>query len=71
MDKGKSGISKLFSIGLLVVGVILLVLGFQEYGAFGSKLGRALGQTPSREVLLYFVAGGGCALAGFFGLLKK
>ncbi len=71
MDKGMIGVSKLFSIGLLVVGVVVLVLGFQEYGAFGSKLGRALGQAPTKEVILYFVAGGACAAAGFFGLMRK
>jgi len=32
------------SIALLVVGVVLLVLGLQEYGAFGSQISRALGR---------------------------
>ena len=61
----------LVAIVLLVVGVVLLVLGFQEYGAFGSKITRALGSKPSGEVLAYFIGGGVCALAGVFKLIKK
>ncbi len=61
----------LIAIVLLVVGVVLLVLGFQEYGAFGSKITRALGKKPSNEVLAYFIGGGVCALAGVFKLIRK
>ncbi|MCK4911454.1 MAG: DUF3185 family protein [Thermodesulfovibrionales bacterium] len=61
----------LIAVVLLVVGVVLLVLGFQEHGAFASKITRALGNRPSNEVLAYFVGGGVCALAGVFKLIKK
>ncbi len=62
---------KLFPIGFLILGVVLLVLGFQEYGAFGSKFTRAFGQAPSKEIILYFVAGGVCSFAGVLGLIRK
>jgi hypothetical protein len=65
------GKKTLVAIALLVVGVVLLVLGFQEYGAFGSKLGRALGQAPSGKVLIFFIAGGICSALGLFGIVKK
>ena len=61
----------LVAIMFLVVGVVLLVLGFQEYGAFGSKIAKALGSRPSNEVLAYFAGGGVFALAGVIKLIKK
>lgn len=70
MFKGNT-IAKLLWIAFLVVGVVLLVLGFQEYQAIGSKLGRALGKTPSREMILYLVGGGGFSLAGLIGILRN
>ena len=56
---------------LLVVGVILLVMGYQEYSTLGSKIGRAFGGTPSSKVLFMLIFGGICTLAGFLKLLKK
>jgi len=56
---------------LLVAGVVLLVLGFQEFGAFGSSVSRAVGRGPSTRAIVLLVCGGACAAFGAIRLLKK
>lgn len=65
MNKNQIGIA------LLVVGIILLVLGFNKYGTFGSRLGRALGAGMSNKVLALFIIGGVCAALGLMQTMKK
>ena len=55
------------NILILVVGVVLLVLGFNEYGTFGEKAGRMLGAGVSNKVWFFFIAG---AVLTAFGLMK-
>lgn len=59
------------SIVLLVIGAVFLVLGFQEYGTFGSELSRALGRGPSDRALFLMLGGAVCAAFGAMGLMKK
>jgi threonine/homoserine/homoserine lactone efflux protein len=59
------------SIVILVVGVVLLVLGLQEYGAFGSKISRALGRGPSERAWFLMIGGAVFTAFGAVGLLKK
>ena len=59
------------SIGVLVVGVALIVLGLQEYGAFGSSVSRALGRGPSTRALALLAVGGACAAYGAMKSFKK
>jgi len=59
------------SIVLLVVGVVLLVLGLQEYGAFGSKVSRALGRGPSERTWFLMIGGAVCTVFGGLGVFKK
>ncbi len=59
------------SIVLLVVGVVLLVLGLQEYGAFGSKISRVLGRGPSERAWFLMIGGVVCTVFGGMGVLKK
>ncbi len=56
---------------ILVVGIILLVLGFNEYGTFGSRAGRMLGAGLSNKVLFLFIAGAACTVFGLMKTLKK
>jgi Protein of unknown function (DUF3185) len=58
-------------IALLVVGVVLLVLGLQEYGAFGSKISRALGSEPSERTWFLIIGGAVCAGFGALRIFKK
>jgi threonine/homoserine/homoserine lactone efflux protein len=59
------------SIVLLVVGVVLLVLGLQEYGAFGSRVSRALGQGPSERAWFLMIGGAVCAGFGALWIFRK
>jgi len=55
---------------LLVVGVALVVWGFNEYGAFGNKFARAISGKTSDKVMLMWVAGGALSLFGLVGLVR-
>ena len=59
------------NIVILVVGIVLLVLGFNEYGTFGSKLSRAFGAGPSNKVLFLFIAGAACTAYGLVKTIKR
>lgn len=56
---------------LLVIGIAFLVMGFNEHGTLGSKLGRALGTSTSNKEVGYFIVGGVATALGLFNLLKK
>ncbi|MCK9419246.1 MAG: DUF3185 family protein [Nitrospirae bacterium] len=56
---------------ILVVGIVLLVLGFNEYGTFGSRAGRMMGAGVSDRVLFLFIAGAACTVFGLMKTLKK
>jgi hypothetical protein len=59
------------NIIILVVGVVLLVLGFNEYGAFGSRALRFWGGGISNQVLILLIAGAACTAYGLMNTLKK
>lgn len=63
--------SKMIGIVLLVVGVALLVWGFDVYGAFGSKLGRAISDDISNKALALLIIGGICSGLGIYKVLGK
>ncbi len=58
-------------IVLLVIGIVLLVLGLQEFGAFGSRISRALGRGPSERAWLLMIGGVVCTVFGGRSVLKK
>lgn len=59
------------NIIILAVGVVLIVLGLQEYGAFGSTVSRAVGRGPSTRALVLLACGGACAAFGTMKIFKK
>ena len=59
------------SIAVLVVGVVLIVLGLQEYGEFGSSVSRAIGRGPSTRALVLLACGGACAAFGVLKIFRK
>ena len=59
--------SSTVGIVILVIGIILLVWGFNEYGTIGSRASRLLGAGIPRKVVFLFIAGAVCTA---FGLLK-
>jgi len=56
--------NKLIGIVILIVGVVLIAQGLNEYGAFGSKLSRAISGDISVRTLAFFIGGGVCAVLG-------
>ena len=62
---------KNLGIVLLVIGVILLVLGMQELGTFGSSISRALGRGPSERALFLLISGGACTAFGIMQVFRK
>lgn len=62
---------KTVNLIMLIVGIVLLILGFNEYGTFGSRAGRLLGAGLSNKVLFYFIAGGLCTAYGLLRMGKK
>jgi hypothetical protein len=63
--------NKNVSTVLLVIGVVLLVLGLQEFGAFGSRISRALGRGPSERAWFLMIGGAVCTVFGGMGIFKK
>jgi hypothetical protein len=63
--------NSIVNIVILVVGIVLLVLGFNEYGAFGSRAGMMLGMGISNRVLIFFIVGAACTAYGLMNTLKK
>jgi hypothetical protein len=61
------------SVGIvvLVVGIILLVLGFNELGTFGSRAGRMLGAGLSNKALSLLVTGAACTVYGLIKTVMK
>lgn len=62
---------RLISIILLIVGVVLLMQGINEYGAFGSKLSRAFSGDISLRTIALLIGGGVCAAMGFKGVMGR
>ncbi len=62
---------KIIGIVILAAGIVLLILGFNEIGTFGSRAGRMLGAGVSNKVLFYFSAGAICTIFGFIQMRKK
>ena len=58
-------------IGLVIVGAVLIVLGFQAADSVQSEVSEAFTGTPSDQSIWYFVLGGLALLAGGGGLLMK
>lgn len=59
------------NIIILAVGIVLLVMGYNEYGELGSRAGRLLGMGISDRVLIFFIAGAACTAYGLMRTLNK
>ena len=58
-------------IVVLIVGIILLVLGFNELGTFGSRAGRMLGAGLTNKALSLLVTGAVCTVYGLIITVMK
>ena len=63
--------NKLIGIVLVVVGVGLLLWGFNLYDAFSSRVSRIVTGSPPDKTVVILIAGAVCAAAGVFQLSRK
>jgi len=61
----------LFSIVLLVVGIAVLLWGFQVSESFSSEVSEAIEGAPSTKALVLMILGGLLTLAGLVGALRR
>jgi hypothetical protein len=58
-----------FGIVLLIIGIGLLVWGFNLSGSFSSNLSRTFTGSPTDKTIIVFIAGGICAALGLYQLM--
>ncbi len=63
--------NKSMSVALLVVGVILLVFGFDAYHSASSDVSRFFTGTPTDKALWLIIGGVVAGIFGFLGLARK
>jgi hypothetical protein len=61
----------IINVIILILGIIMLALGLNEYGTFGSRAGRMMGMGVSDKVLYLVIAGAACTIYGLMKTLKK
>ena len=64
-------IKSIVNIIILGVGIVLLVMAYNEYGALGSRAGRLLGMAISDRVLIFFIVGAACTAYGLMKTLHR
>lgn len=62
---------KVLNITLLVGGILLLYVGYDEYNSLGSELGKAFGSSGSTEGIWMMIGGTAATIGGLVGLLKE
>jgi len=63
--------NKGISIGLLVVGVLLLVFGLNAWHSVGSQVSETVTGAPTNKAIWLLVAGALLSIIGLFGTLRK
>jgi hypothetical protein len=63
--------TKPVGIALLVLGVILLVVGFNESNSFASDVNRVFNNAPTDRAMWFMIGGGVSAVLGVFFLMKR
>jgi len=62
---------KLIGLILTVVGIGLAIWGYRMSGSFGSQLNQALSGSYGDKVMMLYIAGAACVVAGLFLVIKK
>lgn len=62
--------NRLASLALLVLGVVLLAMGWEAYRSIGSDVSRVLTGAPTDRAVWLLVGGGLAAVAGLAGLSR-
>lgn len=62
---------KLIGMVLTVVGIGLAIWAYRMSGSFGSQLNEALTGSHGDKVMMLYIGGAACVVAGLFLLVKK
>jgi uncharacterized membrane protein len=63
--------NRAISIALLVVGIILLIMGFNASESVGSEVSEAVTGTPTDRSIWLIVGGAAAAIIGAIGLFRR
>ena len=63
--------NKALGITLLVIGAVLLVIGYNESQSVSSSVSRVLNNSPSDRSMWFLIGGGVAAAVGLFFTLSK
>ena len=62
---------KLIGLVLTVVGIGLAIWAYRMSGSFGSQLNEAITGSQGDKVMMLYIGGAACVVAGLFLALKK
>jgi len=62
---------KLIGLVLTVVGIGLAIWAYRMSGSFGSQLNEAIAGSQGDKVMMLYIGGAACIVAGLFLALKK
>ncbi|HKJ52953.1 MAG TPA: DUF3185 family protein [Gammaproteobacteria bacterium] len=62
---------KLIGLVLTVVGIGLAIWAYRMSGSFGSQLNEAITGSQGDKVMMLYIGGAACIVAGLFLALKK
>lgn len=62
--------SKLIAIVLIVVGVFLIIWGYNESQTLGSQLNRMFSGAETERTLIFYIGGGISLVLGIIGIAK-
>jgi hypothetical protein len=63
--------NRALGVALLVIGAILLVVGFNESQSFTSEVSRAFTGSPTDRSMWFLIGGGVAAAVGLFLILTR
>ncbi|MBD3274857.1 MAG: DUF3185 family protein [Candidatus Marinimicrobia bacterium] len=62
---------RIIGVGLIVVGIILLVNGYNMYNSLGSQMNEFLTGSPPEKAIWYLIGGGFSTIAGIYLTIKN